>query len=103
MDDSVIGTTQTKAPYSKLPAVLLKSLNLLAAHRIINAVGAVRLRIMVRHCNHTLRTQHAATLLTDGIERLRGCNLVAVQTVYVQLRRTVRDGLHYMRIPYLVK
>ena len=103
MDDSVVGAAQSKAPYSKLAAVTLKCLHLLAAHRIVNAVTAVRLRIMVRHGNHTLGAQHAATLVTNGIERLRGGNLVTVKTVYVQLCGTVGDGLHYMRIPYLVK
>jgi hypothetical protein len=103
MDDSVIGATQSKTPYSKLAAVTLKCLHLLASHRIVNAVTAVRLRIMVRHGNHTLGAQHAATLVTYGIKSLRGGNLMAVQTVYVKLCRTVRYGMYHMRIPYLVK
>ena len=103
MDDSVIRAAQAKTPYSKLAAVPFKSLHLLASHRIVNAVTAVRLGVMVRHGYNTLRAQHTATLVTNGIERLRGGNLVAVKTVYVQLCGTVGDGLHYMRIPYLVK
>ena len=103
VDDSVIGRTHTEALYPKFAAVLLQSLHLLAAYRILYALLLVRWGIMVGHCKHLVGAQHAASLVTYGVKRLRSGNLVAVQTVYVKHIGAIGNRLDHMCIPNLVK
>ena len=100
---SVIRSTHTEMPYAELRAVTLQSLHLLATHRILNTVLVIGRGVMVRHGEYFLRAAHPQFLVPQGIESLGSGHLMAVQTVYVKLRRTVGDYLHHVRIPYLVK
>ena len=58
---------------------------------------------MVGHAEHLLRTEAFQSSGPQSVKCLRGGHLMTVQTVYIQLCRTVVNYLHDVLVPYLIK
>ena len=103
VDDTIVFCAHRKMLDSKLFAVCFECLNLLATHRIIDHILLIRWSVVIRHCNNMIWTEYFDSFVTQRIESLRRCYLMCIETVNVQLSRTIFYLFYDVCVPDFVK
>ena len=89
---------------SELSCILSQRIHLFLRYRILyRLVLIVCGCVMVGHAEHLLGTETFQSTLPQTVERLRGGHFMTVQTVDIQLCRTVVNYLYDVLVPYLIK
>ena len=104
MDDTIVLRHHTVVRQSEVCRVLRQRVHLRLRYRILDGlVLIVRRRVMIGHAVDLLRTEALQPSGPHAFERLWRGHLVTVQTVDIELCRSVLHLLHHVPVPNLIK
>jgi hypothetical protein len=104
VDDTVLGMEQAEIIDTELMSVAFQRFYLEASHgvghRLILMQGG---DIVVRDAGHLLRAERTEATVAQSLESLGAGHFVAVEAVYIELKRPVRERIDDVSGKYLVK
>jgi hypothetical protein len=104
MDDTVLGVFHSKMGKTKLVSITCKCLYLMTRHRFLDGFILILCGdIVVGHAVDSVGAKAFDATASEVIKSLWRCYFMTVESVNIELRGTIFDFVHNVRVPYFIK